>query len=372
MEQRSTRLAFFIAGFAGAVWAVLVPFAQARANLEPAALGLLLLCLGVGSLITMPVSGVMASRYGCRRAIVAATIMICVTLPALATGSNPFVLALALFAFGAGVGSVDCLINIQAVIVERQSGRAMMSGFHAMFSLGGLLGASGVATMLTLGAAPLVAAILATGAVVVALAWAAPHLLNDGSKSEGPAFVRPHGVVLLIAALCFIVFLTEGAALDWSAIYLSQERGLNVSHAGIGYAAFATTMFIGRLTGDKIVSAFGGLRVMVGGAICAAVGTAVLVFVPSWQAGIGGYALIGVGCSNIVPVLYSAIGRQTVMPEHVAIPLISTIGYGGILAGPALIGFVAQLGSLETAFALLAVSLLVVAASGRPLRALLR
>jgi MFS family permease len=366
--QQSTRLAFFIAGFGMAAWAPLVPFVKARSGLSEGALGLLLLCLGAGSIVAMPLAGALAGRFGCRRVLVAATGLICLTLPILAAASNLPLLIAALFLFGAGVGSVDCVVNIQAVIVERASRRPMMSGFHGLFSVGGIIGAAGVSALLSLGASPLVAASCVVAGIVVVLVKATPHLLPYGGEGEGSAFARPQGVVLFIGILCFIVFLTEGAALDWSAVFLTSMRDVAPSYAGLGYAAFAGAMTLGRLTGDAMVRRLGRQRVIIGGSFCAAIGLALATLVPVWEAGILGYALVGAGCSNIVPVLYTAVGRQTVMPEHAAVPAITTLGYAGILAGPAAIGFVAQATSLSVALLAVAVLLLVVAAGGRILR----
>jgi predicted MFS family arabinose efflux permease len=201
-----------------------------------------------------------------------------------------------------------------------------------------------------------------------ALAVAAPHLLPFGSRNEGPSFALPHGVVLFIGLLCFVGFLAEGAVLDWSAVFLISARGVEASYAGLGYAAFAAAMTIGRLTGDRIVQRFGGSNVILIGGLCAAAGFTLATLVPFWQATLLGYVLVGAGCSNIVPVLFTSVGRQTVMPESVAVPAITTLGYAGILAGPAAIGLVAHAVSLSAAFLILAVMLLGIAASGRLLR----
>jgi MFS family permease len=367
-EQLSTRIAFFIAGVGMAAWAPLVPFAKARAGLDDGALGLLLLCLGAGSIVSMPISGALAARFGCRAMVIAGAVMFSIALPLLATMSSFATLVPALLLFGAGVGLVDCVINIQAVIVERASGRSMMSGFHGLFSVGGIAGAGGVSGLLALGASPFVASLVVVAVVAIALALAGPGLLPYGSSSSGPAFAIPHGVVLFIGVLCFIVFLSEGAMLDWSAVFLTTERGMDASRAGFGYTAFAITMTIGRLAGDWIVQHVGRSRIVVVGGLLAAAGLALATLVPSWQASLLGFALVGAGCANIVPVLYSAIGRQTVMPEHVAIPAVTTLGYAGILIGPALIGFVAQAWSLPGAFLLIALSLVGVAISSRWLR----
>lgn len=368
LEQMSTRIAFFIAGFGIAAWAPLVPYAKARAGLDEGTLGLLLLCLGVGSILAMPLAGILATRFGCRRVATGGTLLICAALPLLATVSSIPALIAALFMFGAGLGTVDSTVNLQAVIVERASGKNMMSGFHGLFSLGGIVGAAGVSALLGLGTSPLGATLVVIVLLLIALAKAVPHLLPYGSESSGPAFAVPHGIVLFIGGMCFIVFLAEGAALDWSAVFLAQERGIDTAYAGLGYAAFALTMTVGRLTGDKIVRRLGATRVIVFGGLTAAAGLLLATFAPGWEAALVGYALLGAGCSNIVPVLYTAVGKQTVMPESIAVPAITTLGYAGILAGPAVIGFIAHGSSLSFAFALMAVLLVAVAVGGKVLK----
>jgi MFS family permease len=368
LEQMSTRITFFIAGLGIAAWAPLVPYAKVRVGLDEGTLGLLLLCLGVGSILAMPMAGILASRFGCRKVATGGTLLICLALPLLATVSSTPALIAALFIFGAGLGTVDSTVNLQAVIVERASGKHMMSGFHGLFSLGGIVGAAGVSGLLGLGISPLGATLVVIVILLIALAKAAPHLLPYGSDSSGPAFAVPHGIVLFIGVMCFIVFLAEGAALDWSAVFLVQERGIDTAYAGLGYAAFALTMTAGRLTGDSIVRRLGATRVMVFGGLTAAAGLFLATLAPSWETALVGYGLLGAGCSNIVPVLYTAVGRQTVMPQSIAVPAITTLGYAGILAGPAVIGFIAHGSSLSFAFGLMAVLLVAVAIGGKVLR----
>ena len=367
-ERWSTRLGFFIAGFGLAAWAPLVVFAQARTGLGDGALGLLLFCLGGGSIVAMPLAGALAARLGCRRVLVAASLLICITLPLLATLTAVPLLGAALLGFGAGVGSVDGVINIQAVIVERASGRPMMSGFHGLFSLGGMLGSGGVSVLLSAGASPLLASLCIVAFIGAALVVAAPNLLSMGVESGGPAFALPRGVVLFIGVLCFVVFLTEGAVLDWGGVFLSTVRGVDPAEAGLGYAGFATAMTVGRLTGDGLVRQIGPALILVIGGSCAASGLLLATLTPAWEATVLGYVLVGAGCSNIVPVLYTAVGRQSAMPEHIAIPAITTLGYAGVLAGPAMIGLLAQWTSLPTALLLIAALLFGVAASGPVLR----
>ncbi len=367
-QALSTRLVFFIVGFASAGWAPLVPFAKARLGIDEGVLGLLLLCLGGGSIVTMPAAGALTGRFGCRRVIVVASLALCLSLPVLAWASSAPLLVAGLLVFGGSVGAIDVSVNIQAIMVERESGRRLMSGFHGFYSLAGIVGAVGVTALLGAGASPLVAAVVVSLLCLVILAVAAPHLLARGAHGEGPAFALPRGVVWGLGALCFILFLAEGSVLDWSAVFLSSVRGMAKAYAGLGYAAFALTMTIGRLTGDRIVHRLGDGRVILIGGLCAAAGFALATLVGSWPVALVGYALVGAGCSNVVPVLFSSVGRQTAMPESAAVPAITTLGYAGILVGPAAIGLVAHVASLPIAFLIVAALLVGVAASGRLLR----
>ncbi|WP_230411500.1 MFS transporter [Collimonas humicola] len=365
-QRYATRLAFLCAGLAMSAWAPLVPYVKARLGVGEAELGLLLLCLGVGSLLSMPVTGMLAARLGCRRVILSAGALACLILPGLALAASPLQLGIGLFFFGAAIGTLDVAMNVQALMVEKASGGALMSGFHGLFSVGGFVGAGGMALLLWLGLNPLAASAVAALAVAAALAAAAPHLLREPEAAgRGALFVLPHGAVIFIGALCFIVFLVEGAVLDWSALFLTATRGLAASQGGLGYAAFAIAMTCGRLTGDRIVRRFGGKRVLLLGGLCAAGGFFVAVAAPNAAVALAGFVLIGLGASNIVPILFSAAGNQGAMPASLAIAAITTIGYAGILAGPALIGFVAHASSLNSAFAGLGCALLLVAASAR-------
>jgi predicted MFS family arabinose efflux permease len=363
-EQAATRLAFFVVGFGMSAWAPLVPFAQTRSGIGAYGLGLLLLCLGAGSIVTMSLAGALAARFGCRRVIVASTLPLCVSLPLLAVLVHPAALAGALLMFGAALGSLDVTMNIQAIIVERASGRAMMSGFHGLFSVGGIAGAASVTLMLGVGASPLLATLVVVAIIGVVMALAGPHLLAYGSRNDAPGFTLPRGIVLFIGALCFVAFLAEGAMLDWSAVFLTSVLGMATAFAGLGYATFSATMTIGRLTGDRVVARFGGPAVVVLGGLFAALGFALATLAMSWPLVLLGFGLIGAGCANIVPVLYTSVGRQNVMPEHAGVSAVTTLGYAGILAGPALIGFVAQGTSLSAAFLLLMLLQLFVAVGG--------
>jgi predicted MFS family arabinose efflux permease len=359
---------FFVIGFAAGSWAPLVPFAKQRLTLDDGALGLLLVCLGVGSIVAMPLAGAAAARVGCRRVLIVAATIACLVFPVLATTGSVPLLGAALFLFGVGIGSLDCVINVQAIAVERDSGRSMMSGFHALYSLGGFAGAGAVSGLIGLNVPLLDISLGVAALMALATAAAAPGLLSRKAEEHHAPFAIPKGVVLMIGVFCFVMFLAEGSALDWSAVFLRTERHVAPATAGLGYVAFAVAMTGGRLLGDRVVSQLGLRRVVTVGALAAAAGLGFATLAPGWVAPVIGYALLGAGCSNIVPVLFTAIGRQTIMPESQAVPAVSVLGYAGILAGPAAIGLVAGATSLTAALLAVAAMLAAVAAGATRLR----
>ncbi len=367
-EQHATRAAFFLPGFATAAWAPLVPFAKTRTGLDEASLGLVLLCLGAGSLLAMPLAGILAARHGCRAVMIVTLLMVVASLPLLAIAPSPWTLGLALFVFGAGVGACDCVMNIQAVIVERESGRPMMSGFHAFYSIGGAVGAGAITALLSLRLPPLMVCVLASAVMIVLLLVSVRFWRRDCVDNDAPVFAVPHGVVLAIGVLCFVAFLAEGTMLDWSAVFLHEVQQVPPDRAGLGFMCFAIAMTVTRLIGDGLVARLGRHRAILLGSVVAAAGFLIITYAPLLPLALGGYVLIGLGCANIVPALFSMAGNQKTMPESLAIPAITTLGYAGVLAGPALIGFVAQLSSLMFAFTAVAVVLLLVGIAARWVR----
>jgi MFS family permease len=170
--------------------------------------------------------------------------------------------------------------------------------------------------------------------------------------------------------LCFIVFLVEGSMLDWSAVLITEQLGTGRAQAGFAFASFSTAMTLGRLIGDRVVANIGRRPVIAIGGMLAAGGIALATLVSIRAVALLGYALVGIGCSNIVPVLFTAVGRQRTMPQAVAVPAITTLGYAGILLGPAGIGFIAQHSNLSIAFLFVATLMVAVAVSSGFLRAL--
>ncbi len=367
-QQHSTRAAFFIPGFALAAWAPIIPYVKVRAGLDDAGLGLVLLCLGAGSLMAMPLAGALTARQGCRKVLIATVLLICAAFPALSLVGSAWLLGVTLFCFGAVLGAMDSTMNVQAVMVERDSGRVMMSGFHAFYSVGSFAGAATMTALLSMGTAPRSACLAVVAIILGLFGLSARHWRTDRVSQDVPIFAVPRGVVLFIGALCLIMFLAEGSMVDWSAVFLHEQRGVAVSHAGMGLAVFSSTMTVTRLLGDGLVQRLGRVRTVVLGGVCAFAGFLATTLIPAVEAALAGYVLVGLGCANIVPILFSLSGQQKDMPENLAVPAITMMGYAGVLAGPALIGLLAQSTSLTTAFTAVAAGMLIVAISMRWLK----
>ncbi|MFV9668475.1 MFS transporter [Pantoea sp. KXB25] len=361
-----TRTIFLINGLGMSAWAPLVPFARDRLQLSGASLGALLLCLGIGSLAAMPVTGTLVARFGCRRVMAFSTLLVLMMMPLLATADSHLVMAAALMLFGAGLGMLDVAMNYQAVQVEQAADKPMMSGFHGFFSLGGILGAGTVSLLLSRSFTPLAATLVVMAVMLLLLLWRLPVLMNERlHQPDQPWLVIPRGWVAFLGLLCFILFLAEGAVLDWGALLLLQNPAMTPAYAGLGYAIFSVAMTLGRFSGDKIIARFGRYPVMLTGALTAAAGMSLAVWLPWPEIALLAFLLVGFGLSNTVPMLFNAAGNQRDMPANLAISAMTTLGYAGILSGPALIGFISQWISLSGAFLVIALLLLAVAASAR-------
>jgi predicted MFS family arabinose efflux permease len=353
----ATRVFFFIAGFGYASWAPLVPILKLRLAIGEDTLGLLLLCIGLGSLCTMPIAGTLARRFGCRRVMQldgAAFAFILLALYAIPDVSWAIPI---LFLFGMATGLIDVTMNIHAIRIEKLSHKHLLSGIHGMWSLGGFAGAGIFGVWIWLGLTPLFSTGAATVIMLVLLLAFGPHLLSEPQttgKRNSPIFAIPRGVVILIGLICCISFICEGAMMDWSGVLMLQEKGFPVSHAGTAYAIFSAAMLTMRFVGDALVMHCGSRPIIFGGVSLAIGGLLLVIFTtPAWLI-YTGFFLIGIGLANIVPVFYSFMGQQKEMPIHLAVSAVSTVGYLGSLLGPAAIGFIAHQTSLYISFMTLA------------------
>lgn len=360
----ATRLAFFAAGFSIACCAPLFPYIKGAVGADEKQFGLLLLCLGLGSIVAMPITGVLAARRGARPMVMLGGFGLVAFLPAVAMAPSPLMLGAALLVFGASLGTIDVAMNVHGAEVEAQEKRPLMSNFHAQYSIGGFCGAGFITLLLSVGLSYMLAAWLGAGIALAAMLGARGRLL--GAKGGAPEpFALPRGVVLLFAVLAAITFLVEGAILDWGALLIVEVGIAEVQRAGIGFILFSVTMVIGRLTGDRLVAWAGDFAVLIWGGLAAIAGIALMLTAPWPPLALAGFALVGAGAANLVPIVFSAAGRQKVMPAGLAVASVTTTGYAGVLLGPAMIGFAADAVGLTGAFWLLAALLVAVPLSAR-------
>lgn len=367
----ATRLIFLLAGLAMAAWAPIVPIVQDKLKIDDFLLGLLLISLAIGSLTMMPVAAWLIDKLGCRKVILIGLVMILLAMPFFVIIPNFYAMLLVLLLFGAGLGLVDIAMNTQAVLLEKEANRPIMSGMHAFWSIGGVVGAGIVTALLSRGIPLGMIVIAVMGVILILFILNVKHLLprhntaDNSSNEKTPFFVIPQGIVLVIGILCFILFCAEGAVLDWSAIYLNKNTGVSLEISGVGFFFFSVAMTLGRLTGDRVVAKLGRFNVLFYGSLLASIGYVLMVIMPYPVTAFLGFILIGVGASNAVPILFTAAGNQTLMPARLAIASVSMTGYGGMLLGPTMVGFVSKVFGLHISFLMIALLLLVVVACSR-------
>lgn len=369
-------LVFALVSFLLANWFARIPAAQAELSLSHGELGLALTGLSLGTVVAMLASGRLVAWLGAGRVTWWAALALCVVAPAPALAGSLATLAAALALLGLVNGIATVAANAEAAAVEADAGGApMMVSFHAMFSLGGVAGAATGSLAAASGLGPLPHLVLLGS--VGALAVLARRGTLDAAPSPpvtdaaaAPAVALPRGPLLGLALVCFATMLGEGAASDWSAVLLARELGAGPSAAGLGYVLFAAGMTLARLNGDALTRRLGEVRVVRGGALLAASGLGLGLAVGHPLAAALGFACLGLGLAGIVPI---AIRRAAAVPglaPGVGVAAVAGLGFTGFLAGPPVVGFLAEAVGLSLALGIVpALALGVALAAGRVLRA---
>jgi MFS family permease len=352
-QRLAVSLMFLANGFVVGSWAPKIPEFAARLDLDESALGLMIMCFGIGSLCAMPAVGAMISKNGSRRVmlLVASATIPCLLLVTLAP--SIWTAAVALFLMGALIGGMDVAMNANAVEVEKRQARAIMSSCHGFWSLGGVAGAALGGILIEFYDVHLhaIVASLLT-AVAVAIAWpralADPPLKaarEDGQASPGmsrPSLLTAGATVWLTGIICLIMMTPEGAILDWGALYLRQELGADPALSGLAFGAFSAAMALMRFLGDLVRDRFGAVRTFRVSAVLAMIGLTTAGLAQSAELAIAGFAIAGLGFANTVPIAFSAAGNLPGLPQGLAISVVTFMGYSGILFAPSVIGFIAE------------------------------
>ncbi len=363
---------FFINGALFANWVSRIPEIQAKLALSEGGLGIVLLGLAAGVLTALSLAGGLIARYGSRTVTVTGAVLMCLLLPLLGLMPNAVALWLNLFLFGAAMSAMDVAMNAQAVDVERALRKPVMSSFHAGWSVSGVVGAAMGAALASIAMGPFLHFVIAAIVFVLLLVLMAPALLsgdpNAAPEVGGSVFRLPARALWPLGAVAFCAAISEGAMADWSGVYLTSIVGTEAGTAALGFAAFSLMMTVGRLIGDSLTSRFNPVQVVRAGGALAASGLLLAILLPQVIPVLLGFGAVGAGVSTVVPLAFSAAGNKPGIASGAGIAGVATIGYAGFLAGPPIIGLIAELTSLRLALLLvmlLAASLLVTAGALR-------
>lgn len=356
-----TAMAFFINGVAFGGWAALVPRAIARLDADEGTFGLMLLGMGIGAVVAMAFSGRLIAKFGAGPLIRVSLAIFLASYVAVSTSSTWTLFVAALLLFGAAGGLMDVAMNAYAADVEVHMSWRVMASFHGMWSVGGLVGAAAVGAMLAIVTDLTQALILSV--LLLALFLTCQHnLIPLRHREDGKAIPKfaIDRIALTLGILAAICFSAEGAVRDWSSLFLTNEIRTGIDRAGWGFAAFSATMALGRLSGDWLRLRFGEQSVIMTSCVVAVIGFGMAVLLDHYLLVVAGFALVGLGLSNIVPILISAAGRSEAPGSSIA--FVVAFGYAGYLASPPVLGFIAGQSSLGTMFLVVAASCVAMAA----------
>lgn len=362
-ELRAARLAtrshFFICGLLFASWGVHVPTVKQQYGLSEAELATLMLASSLGALIGLTRVGAWVARHGTRPVVRVAGFVLALSLALLLVMPGYPALAALLFVFGLATGSFDVAMNAEAVAVERAWGRPIMSSFHGFFSLGGLAGA-GLGSLVALGGVPpllhlILAALFCFSAILFACRFMLPTEATHSPEQSDTGFRLPPPALLLFGLLAALGLVGEGAMYDWSTLYLAKTLASPQALAALAYGSFSAAMALARFGGDAIRARFGAERTLVLSSLLAALAMGATLAIGQPVAALIGFALVGIGFANMIPVLFSCAARVPGVTPAQGIAAVSSCGYLGFMAGPPLIGLIAHRWGLDKGLVVVAV-----------------
>jgi len=364
--RRSVSVVFFVNGLVFGSWATRIPALKERLALGDGALGVALGLIAIGALAAMPVSGWMSARGGSRRTTTVSLVAFCVGVPLVAAAPAYGALLVGMLLLGAAGGALDVAMNAHGVAVEHRHPGPILSSFHAAFSVGGLAGgltgAGAAAAEVDARVHLLVASALALAAGLWACRQLLPAEADDAGEDAGPLLALPPRALWAVGAVGFCALVAEGAAGDWSAVYVRESLGAAAGVASLAFAAFSLTMTAGRLLGDRLTTAWGPVALIRRGGLVSAAGLGAALLIGHPAAAMVGFACLGVGLATMVPVVFRAAAALPGLTPGVGIAAVSTMGYAGFLLGPPVIGGISELTTLPVALGVLVALALLMAA----------
>lgn len=347
----ATNILFFLNGMSFASWASRIPDVKEFLKLGDAALGTVLFAMPIGSLSALPVAGIIISKFGSRNVALFSMLFYVVAMPLLGSANSTIQLAIALFLFGFGGDLLNISMNVQAVNVEKIQHRSIMSSFHAVFSIGFMIGAAlgGFIASEDISVFQHLTFVGATDLFIGIIIYRLLVKSDEQTDKAQPLFALPDRGLILLGIIAFCGMLSEGAMADWSTLYYKQVLNNSKGFATAGFTAFSMMMVLGRIFGDKIVNRFGLRKILLINCLIIFLGMFVALISMNPISVIIGFGITGLGLSTIVPLIYSEAGHSKTMSAGVALAAISTVGIGGFLLGPVLIGFLSEFSSLRIA-----------------------
>jgi MFS family permease len=357
---------FLLNGAGIGLWAAHVPTVQARMGIDTGMLSMVLLTVAAGALLAMPLMGGLTGRWGTRRMVLLSGFAFATMTPLIMGAPSLPLLFIAAFLFGVSNGALDVAMNANASEVETARGLPTMSSFHGFFSLGGLFGAGIGGLLVGQGLGHGQGALMIGVVTAVVLALSAPRVMGfAATHGAGSHFSLPRGAALGLGLLALLCFAVEGALVDWSALLMEERTGATPASAPLGFSAFSIAMAACRFAGDRLIVRFGALRIMVVGGLAMFAGLALAVASTHFVLAAVGFALVGLGAANVVPLLFGAAARIPGMSAGNGVAAVATLGYGGLLLAPPVLGWVAMHSSIMVALGALSLSGLVIALSAR-------
>ena len=356
-SRLAVNIIFFLNGFVHANYFSRLPRIQDQFHINDGVVGLVLLSSSVGALLAMPFTGWLIIRNGSRRVTIFSAFFYCSLIPFIPWLPNATLwpLIFLFFLLGISSGMLDVAMNSQAVMVEKQLGKPIMTSFHALFSIGMMAGAIGGSLFTKLSTGLFIHFVSISAISLITVFVARYYLIHDKPENktvEGPAFRLPNAAMVAIGVIAFCSMLGEGAMADWSTNYMENIAKADPALAPLGLSAFALAMTIGRVFGDGARVRFGDKSLMVACGVVATVGLSFAIIFVHPLAVITGLFIVGLGLSAIVPIAYSIAGHTKDLPPGVGLAMVTTVGYSGFLFGPPIIGLLADVFTLRLALLL--------------------
>jgi MFS family permease len=356
----ATSFFFFGKGFCFATWASRIPDIKENLNLSEASLGALLFLLPIGQLVAMPFSGNVVTKYGSRNTAIIGLLFYALCLPLIGFTSNIIELSIALFLFGFTGNFSNIAVNTQGVYTQQLYEKPIVGSFHGWWSLAGFCGALFGLIMVSFQLNVLYHFCISFGLVALIVLFNYAHLIKAKAKKQleksSYSFLKnPNMNLVCLGVICFFCMASEGIMFDWSGVYFKEIVKAPGGLVVLGYTTFMISMAVGRFLSDYLVFKYGAKKVLMISGIVISIGLYIAVLFPNLYACTFAFMLVGFGVSNVVPITFNAAGNVTEVPPGIALTIVTSISFLGFLLGPPIIGFIAELTSLQYSFAFIGV-----------------